>query len=202
MAKQTTDSKQKNRRSRNAKISEYKLKKLVTCFAKDMTVKDTIAATKLSEPTVRDYFMDIRRRIHDHGFMPPIKRSGDNKMPARIVFQKKHRGVPEKYAHHYEAEFLHRVFTSRNLKTVHKFAASDEAELKKVQKFIRYNKLEDKYNIIEMLKPAESGKAAKKREFDPVDYERTSTILINERKVDPHEAFFRFIWALLLKYPL
>jgi len=195
------ESKQKNRRSLNAKFSEYRLKKLVLCFAQDLTVKETVATTKMSEPTVRAHFMMIRQRIYDHGFMR-VNRRSENKMPARIIFQKKHRGVPEKYAHLYEVEFLHRVLTSRNTKTVHKFDAGNDAELAKVRKFINYNKLEDKYNIVELLKVDAKGAGTTQRPFDPMDFERSSTILINERKVDPHDSFFRFIWALLLKHPL
>jgi len=123
-------------------------------------------------------------------------------MPARIIFAKKHRGVPEKYAHLYEAEFLHRVFATKNAKVVKRFSAAKEDNLKEVRKFINYNKVNDKYDIIEMLESGGSGQQSKTRPLDPMDFKRTSTILINERNIDPHDAFFRFIWALLLKFPL
>jgi len=192
----------KNRRARGAKFSEYRLKKLVTAFARDLTAKDTAAQTGFSEPTVRKHFMTIRQRIYDHGFMRVNKRDGTH-MPARWVFAKKHRGVPEKYAHLYEAEFLHRVFATKKMQSVRRLSPTNPQDMKTVRSLVRYNKATSKYDIIEVFdeKTLKAG-AAKSRPYDPSDCKTTSTIVINERNLNPHEAFFRFIWALLLKHPL
>lgn len=192
----------KNRRSRHAKLSEYKLKQLVKCFAKDMTVKDTVEATSLSEPTVRNYFMRIRERIYEHGFIR-LDKNPNRPVPAKAVFARKHRGVPEKYVHLYEAEFLHRVFLSRQLNFVRRFSANKEADLKALKKLVAYNKATPKYEFTELLHNRELPEDKwEKRPFDPTDFESSSIILVNERKIDPQESFFKFIWDLLLKHPL
>jgi len=195
------ETKPKNRRASGAKFSEYRLKNLVLCFAQNMTVKDTAKKTRFSEATVRNHFMRIRQRIYDHGFMRVNRREGAN-MPARIIFAKKHRGVPEKYSHLYEAEFLHRVFSTKNAQAVIRFSAAKDSDIKALRKYVNYNKINDKYDIIEMLESGGSGQHSTTRPFDPVDFKSSSTIIVNERNIDPHDAFFRFIWALLLKYPL
>lgn len=59
----------KNRRYRNAKISEYRLRKVVECFARDMSVKDTAIATKLSRQSVDIIFTRLRERMRDHGLV-------------------------------------------------------------------------------------------------------------------------------------
>lgn len=152
--------KPKNRRARNAKISEYRLRKLVLAFAQDMTVRDAAKKTGLSEPTVRQHFMTLRQRLYDHGFLRVNRREGD-RMPARIIFAKKHRGVPERYAHLYEAEFLNRAFATKNVRRVWKFAASNAHEMEKLKTFVAYNKLNDKYDIIEALAAKSSEKRGK-----------------------------------------
>lgn len=197
------DKKQKNRRYAGAKISEYKLKKLVLGFAEDKTVKDTADVTKISEKTVRHIFMRLRQHLHRYGFMRVHNRDASGNMPARIIFAKKHRGVPEKFAVFFETEFLHRAYFTKNTKAFKKFAANKEGDLKAVQKYINYNKLNDKFDIIEVLVDLkEDGKSRQTRAFDPMDFKKTSDIVINERNISPSEAFFRYIWGLLLKHPL
>lgn len=197
------DKKQKNRRYTGAKISEYKLKKLVLGFAENKTVKETTETTKISEPTVRDIFMRIREHLHLYGFIRVNRRDVSGNMPARIIFAKKHRGVPEKYAVLFETEFLHRAFFTKNTKAFKKFSASKEEDLKTVQKYFNYNKLNDKYDIIEVLVDLkEDGKGRQTRAFDPMDFKKTSDIVINERNISPSDAFFNYIWELLLKHPL
>ena len=53
---------QKNRRYRSSKISEYRLRRVVECMAKDMTVAETADATKLSRQAIDAIFMRIRTR--------------------------------------------------------------------------------------------------------------------------------------------
>ena len=191
---------QKNRRYRNAKISEYRLKRLVECFAQDLTVKDTAARTRISEPSVRHIFMRLRQHLFDYGFMRVQKR-GDGPMPARIIFAKKHRGVPEKFAELFECELLHRVYFTKNGRSVRRFAASNAEDMKALKKFVNYNTLNPKYEIIELLKEGKGG-PSETRPFDPMDYQSSSVIVINELNIQPHTVFFRYIWASLLKHPL
>jgi len=193
--------KQKNRRYRGAKISEHRLKNLVRCFAADLSVKDAAAKTKFSEPTVRDIFMRLRQHLFDYGFMRVDRRDNEGAMPARIVFAKKHRGVPEKFAHLFETEFLHRVYFTKNGRAVKRFAAKNEKDLEAVRKFVNYNKVKPKYEIIEVLGKNAEGKLVT-RPFEPADFRSSSIIVINELNLSPNEAFFRYIWALLLKRPL
>ena len=88
--------KNKNRRYRGAKISEHRLHGIVQRFCEDKTVKETAKETRISEPTVRNIFMRLRERLHEHGFIRVHQRTSGT-MPARFVFGRKHRGVPEKY---------------------------------------------------------------------------------------------------------
>ncbi|HAQ34935.1 MAG: hypothetical protein CMF74_10000 [Maricaulis sp.] len=192
----------KNRRCRDAKISEYKLEKLVRSFAENLTVKDTAERTGLSEPTVRRRFMELRQTIFDHGFLRVQSRDSDQ-TPARYIFDRKHRGSPERYKHLYEAETLHRIFATKNIRAVQRFKASDAKAMEKIKRLVGYNATRDKYDIIEMLERGEPDDAQKEtRPFDPADYEDSSTIIVNERNLDPADAFFRWLWGLLLKHPL
>ena len=60
---------QKNRRYRNAKISEYKLRRVVECFARNMTAKDAAQATRLSPDTINAIYLRLRERLADYGFI-------------------------------------------------------------------------------------------------------------------------------------
>lgn len=193
--------KQKNRRYRGAKFSEYRLRKLVACFAKGMPIKEAAQACNFSEPTVRDIYMRLRQHLFDYGFMRVSRRDDDSNMPARFIFARKHRGVPEKYAHLFESEVLHRIYFTKNGRSVRRFAANKPGDMEALQKFINYNKINPKYDIIELIKSAEAGKPTS-RPFELADYKDTSVIVINERNIEPHEVLFRYIWKMLLKHPL
>lgn len=166
-----------------------------------MSIKDTADATRFSHPTVRSIFAQLRQHLFDYGFMRVQRRTSDTKMPARAIFARKHRGVPEKFAHLFECEVLHRIYFTKNGRAVRRFVASNPQDIAKVQKFLNYNKLRPKYDIVELLGKKPDGTLAS-RPFDPMDYRSTSTIIINERNVQPHEVFFRYLWKLLLKHPL
>lgn len=166
-----------------------------------MSIKDTADATRFSHPTVRDIFMRLRQHLFDYGFMRVHHRESEGPMPARAIFARKHRGVPEKYAHLFECEILHRIYFTKNGRAVQRFAASKPEDMKKVRTFLNYNRLEPKYDIIELLGRKPDGSIVS-RPFDPADYKSTSTIIINERNIQPHDMLFRYLWAMLLKHPL
>jgi hypothetical protein len=195
--------KQKNRRCRGAKFSEYRLEQLVRCFAEDMTVREASATTGFSEPTVRTHFMRLRQHLFDYGFMRVARAPSENHIPARIIFAKKHRGVPEKYAHLYESEFLHRAFFTKNAKMVKRFSANNKTHIEAVRKFVNYNRSIKKYDILEVMNNTKGENGSPEIcEFDIMDFERDSYILVNEININPSEAFFRYIWGMLLKVPL
>ena len=146
--------------------------------------------------------MELRQTIYDHGFLRVTVRDSDQ-TPARYIFDRKHRGSPERYKHLYEAETLHRIFATKNIRAVQRFKASDPKAIERVKALARYNTTHDKYDIIEMLERGEADDGQKEtRPFDLTDYEASSTIIVNERNLDPSEAFFRWLWGLLLKHPL
>ena len=196
-----TDAKQKNRRYRGAKFSEYRLRKLVVCFAKGTPIKEAAAVCNFSEPTVRDIYMRLRRSLFNYGFMRVSRRDAPSNMPARSIFARKHRGVPEKYAHLFESEVLHRIYFTKNGRSVRRFSAKKPEDMNALQKFINYNKLNPKYELIEIVGKNEEGKSIT-RPFDPADYKDASVILVNERNIEPHDIFFRYLWKMLLKNPL
>lgn len=193
---------QKNRRCRDAKFSEYKLRLLVLAFAQNKTAAATAKKLHLSEPTIRHRFMQIRQLLYDHGPMK-MNPEGAKDRPAKYIYARQYRGVKEKYAHLYEMEVLNRIFSTKNISSVHRYDASNEDHMKIVMKFVRYNHMNTKYDITEMLYDAEKDEALReKRPFEYGDYKSTSTIIVNERNISPTESFFRVIWALLLKHPL
>ncbi|MBN9890161.1 hypothetical protein [Salipiger abyssi] len=178
------------------------MQKLVRAFAEDKTVKQAAQETGFSEVTARNVFMKLREHLYRYGFMrlPPIP---GRAMPARIVFAKKHRGVPEKYAHLYETEFLHRVYFTKNGRAVKRFSARDPKAIPRVKKLLEYNKVTEKYDVIEQLERLDPETGQREtRPFDPIDFETSSTIIVNELNLEPSEAFFRYLWGLLLKIPL
>jgi len=195
------EKKQKNRRYRGAKISEYRLRKLVICFAKGLSIKDAAATCNFSEPTVRDIYMRLRQHLFDHGFMRVSRRDDQSNMPARAIFARKHRGVPQKYAHLFESEVLHRIYFTKNGHSVRRFSAKRPDDMKALQKFINYNKLNPKYELIEIVGKTETGSLIT-RPFDPADYKDTSVIVVNEINMQPYEIFFRYLWGMLLQHPL
>lgn len=193
---------QKNRRCRDAKFSEYKLRLLVLAFAKNKTAADTAKQLHLSEPTIRHRFMQIRQLLYDHGPMR-MNPEGAKDRPAKYIYARQYRGVKEKYAHLYEMEVLNRIFATKNVNSVHRYDASNEYQMKIVMKFVRYNHMNERYDITEMLYDANKSVAEReKRPFELSDYRSSSTIIVNERNISPTESFFRVMWALLLKHPL
>lgn len=198
----------KNRRSRDAKISEYKLKRLVKFFAHNKTAQETAKLIRLSEPTVRHRYMQLRQLLFDHGPMRVDINNVEGRpakdRPAKYIFDRQYRGVKEKYAHLYEIEILNRIFVTKNIKAVKRFVAGNERHMQRVKKYVDYNRLHNKYDIIEELYD-DSGKRLSERErrpFDILEYRENSHILINEHNISPEDSFFYVLWGLLLKHPL
>lgn len=200
---QSSVKKQKNRRYRNAKISEYRLRRVVDCFAKNMTVKATADATKLSRQSVDDIFHRLRERMFHHGLVRFDFKDNAEPHPVRYVVNQTHRGAPERHHDFHAAELIHRALTAQNLKGFEELSAANPAHVKKA---IRLHLTRPggyrRYAVIEQqtLKPGETEPL--RIPFDPLDFEETSTLLINDRKPDPAEAFFRYLWGLLLRHPL
>ena len=178
------------------------LRRVVECFAKDMTAKDTAIATKLSEPSIEAIFHRLREQMRDHG-MFAFQNNPDEPQPARFVFNRKHRGVPEKDHPLHAIELIHRVLSAQNLKGFEELSASNPAHVKRATRLhgIRQNGMR-RYAVLEKLKPKVEQTEGETRPFAPLDFEEDSTILINERKLDPHMAFFRYLWGLLLRHPI
>jgi hypothetical protein len=195
--------KPKNRRYVGAKFSEFRLKRIVQCFARNMTVKDTAKATGFSENTVSDVFMRIRERLYRFGFMR-VQRDPAKpvEVPARFHFRKKHRGTPEQHHLLFEAEFLHRVIMAQQLKGFEKLKASNPDDMKRARALDQMNAKTKRYNLIEVRPSRKSPDGKEQRPFDPSDYDSRSIILVNEVRLDPHAAFFDYIWRMLLKHPL
>lgn len=83
---------QKNRRYRNAKISEYKFRRVIECFAHDLTVRDAALKTKLSEPAIANIYMMVRMKLKTNGMLSstlptrrtvPPKQSGGRNIAVR-----------------------------------------------------------------------------------------------------------------------
>jgi len=199
---QASAPKQKNRRYRNAKVSEYRLRRVVECFARDMNVKDTATATRLSAHSVDAIFMRLRETMRDNGlvgfqFYPNIPQ------PIGPVVGPKHRGVPEKSKDLYAVEFIHRVLTAQQLGGFEKLSACDPKHIARATRLMKVKQGGIlRYAVIEQLAPVPGESEPRTRSFSALEYDERSTILINERKLDPHTAFFRYLWDLLLRYPL
>lgn len=196
---------QKNRRYRNAKISEYKLRRVVECFARNMTAKDAAQATRLSPDTINAIYLRLRERLADYGFINRrnLVRAPDSTPPDLGKHVADHRGV--KAAHHelHEFEVINRIMAVQQFSGFEELSASNPAHVKRA---IRLHGLKQngirRYSIIEKmaLKPGQAEPDV--RPFASFDFERTSTLLVNEKKIDPQTAFFRFLWKLLLDHPL
>ena len=202
--------KRKNRRYRNSKISEYSLKKVVEYFAKRKTVIVTARQTHLSEPTITNIFWKLRehlRRYPIFDFGPMIKQqeATTEPSPMKLIYDKVHRGgsTPEQQAL-LSIEHITRAVTARKYTYVERLKASSPRQIEKARRLYSMNKPVRRYHMIEILKPGipdelSNGNA---RPFDPSDYELSSVILVNERMTDPDASFFRYLWQLLLRYPL
>jgi hypothetical protein len=196
------DRKPKNRRYRNAKISEYKLRRVVECFARDMTAKDTAAATKLTPQAVDAIFMRLRERMFTNGLVKFDLPEGEPSA-AQVIFDKKHRGVPDKSHPYYTVEFVHRVLKAQRLTGFEELDAGNPEHVKKATRLhaARRNGFRQ-YVVLERLKPTPEKPDGETVPFSPLDYREDSTILINERALDAHDNFFRYLWGLLLRHPL
>ena len=53
----------KNPRSKSAKISHYRLLKVLECFAADLSIRQASARTRISERSVREHYAQIRLRM-------------------------------------------------------------------------------------------------------------------------------------------
>ena len=193
----------KNRRYRNAKISEHRLRRVVECFAHNKTAGETVKATKLSAPTVNLIFHRLREQMRDHGLFVPKFDGGPH--PARVIFDRKHRGVPEHLHDLHAIEAIHRVLCAQHLKGFERLPASDPANVEKAARLLRFDSGQSvkRYKIWEVLK-TEAGEAGapKTRPFDPRHIREDSDILINELHASPEGAFLAYLWILLLKHPI
>lgn len=196
---------QKNRRYRNAKISEYKLRRVVECFAQNMTAKDAALATKLSAETVSAIYLRLRERLADHGIINRrnLVRAPGSEPPDLGKHIADHRGV--KAAHHelHEFEIINRIMAVQQFSGFEELSAANPAHVKRAIKLhnLKQNGIR-RYSIIEKmaLKPGQAEPDI--RPFASFDFEKTSTLLVNEKKLDPQTAFFRFLWKMILNHPL
>ena len=194
--------KAKNRRYRGAKISEYRLRRVVECFARDMSAKDAAEATKLSKPSVEAIYRRLRERLSEHPIVRLIP--GPEPSPAmRAIVNRKTQGVAEADHPLHEMATLTRILNAQHFAG---FEALSAADPEHVAKAVRLMKMKAngnrRYNIFERFTPQPGDTAPRTRPFDPLRFEATSTILVNEMKADPHAAHFQYIWKLLLKHPL
>jgi hypothetical protein len=194
--------KQKNRRYRNAKISEYKLKKVIWFFAHNLSVREAAKRIKLSEPTIANIYMRMRMKLKTNGmFNFQIADAKDR--PAQAIWGPKHRGAPEAHKELHEIETVHRIVAAHNFRYVEKLAVADPKQWERALQIYLSDRKVGRYNLFEMLPEGTlTEEGEKQRQFDPSDVYPNSIILINEKMVDPHAAFFRYVWQLLLKSPL
>jgi hypothetical protein len=214
--------KQKNRRYRNAKISEYKFKKVVMGFARRQTAGATARATKLSEPTVSTLYWRLREHLRSYpmfNFAPMIQtkelaraqaREAPNapskkRDPTEVWYDKVHHGgsTPEQETL-LAIELISRAVTGNNYRYTERLKASSPRQMAKAKALYGIRNPFRKYSLIEILKPGIPDEMAdcNTRPFAPTDYELTSVILVNERMADPEGSFFRYLWQSLLKHPL
>ena len=201
-SRQVSAKTQKNRRYRSAKISEYRLRRVVECFARDMTAAETVKATRLSAPTISLIFHRLRERMRDHGLFVP-QFDGKPHLPGAI--DPRHRGVPEHLHDLYVIEKIHRVLCAQHLKGFARLPASNPKNVEKATRLLRYDNGQavNRYQILEAFKQPDSNtNAPKTKLFDPRHIKQDSDILINELHTSPHAAFFVYIWGLLHGFPL
>lgn len=201
MAK-AAETKAKNRRYRNAKISEYRLRRVVECFARDMAASEAAMNTKLSRPTVEAIYRRLRQRLADH----PIVRFDLGPTPppdTRAVINRQSQGVSSGQRPLHEIALLTRILNAQNLSGFERLSAGNPDHVKRAVALMKMKANgQRRYNVYEELARQPGEGTSRTRPFDPLEYEPTSAILINEMKADPHEAHFRYIWKLLLDHPL
>jgi hypothetical protein len=194
--------KQKNRRYKGAKISEHRLKRVIECFAQNLTVKDAAAKTKLSEPTIATIYMRMRLKLKTNGLFQFAVPAGAPAV-AKPIWGPKHRGAPASHHQLHEIEFIHRVLCGQNYRYVERLSVADPKQYDRLMRLYHADRTLKRYNFIELLKPgSEELKPENHRPFNPADYHDNAIILINERMVDANAAFFRYLWQLLLRSPL
>ena len=195
---------QKNRRYRNAKISEHRLRRVVDCFARNMTAKASAEATKLSQPTIEGIFHRLREKLRDHGRTQFNFAPGTNH-PARHIFNKTYRGTPEELQELFAIETITRILFAQNFRGFERLDASVPANVEKARRLIAYNNSHKavRYRVWEELNeaPLETG-AKPTRPFNPHSFRTDSAILINEVHASPEDAFFAWLWKMLLHHPL
>jgi hypothetical protein len=194
--------KQKNRRYRNAKISEHRLRRVIECFAQNLTVRDAAIKTKLSEPAIASIYMRVRVKLKTNGLVT-LQLDPNSPPAARPAWGPKHRGAPE--AHHdlHEIEFLHRVLTAQQYRFVERLSVSDPKQWDRAMRLYLSDRKTGRYTFTELIHPGPHElEPQNHRPFDPADIYSKSVILVNERMVDGNAAFFRYLWELLLRSPL
>lgn len=204
---QAAVSKSKNRRYRNAKISEYKLRQVVEAFAHDLTAKDAAERTRLSVTSVESIFAGLRERLFAHGYIKVQHKPGEEGGAVAAALGAKYRGLARHLWPHYEAEMLHRRIAFLLIGQPQRLKASNPKEIAKALRLYQNQSRTDRprYNLVELLKPdtPDEAKPEHQRPFEPSDYRRTSVILVNERMLSPAENFFHYLWRdLLLAHPL
>lgn len=200
-----TERKQKNRRYRNAKISEYRLRRVVECFARSMTAKDAARATRLSEPTVNAIYNRLRRHIALFGMINVgnLTRAPGEGPPQLGAFVAHHRGVVESQKDLHEFEVINRIMAAQRFQGFERLSASNPKHVDRARRLqLQGGERNPRYTVYEETRrrPGEPGSVT--REFDLSILRKDSDILINERQNDPAAAFFRFLWQMLLRHPL
>jgi hypothetical protein len=202
--------KQKNRRYRNAKISEYIFKKVVLGFAKRQTAGLTAKQTKISEPAVSAIYWRLREHlkrypIFEFGQMIEAQLQSTEPNNIKVWHDKVHYGGASRDQEPLlSIELLTRAVMGNNFRYVERLKASNPKQLDKAKRLYAIRQPFRRYSVIEILKPGTPDELADHniRPFSPTDYKLTSDLLINELKVDKDAAFFRYLWQLLLKHPL
>lgn len=193
---------QKNRRYRNAKISEYKFKKVVWFFAHNLSVREAAQRINLSEPTIANIYMRMRAKLKTNG-MFNFDIADEKNRPAQAIWGPKHRGAPDTHKELHEIETITRIVAAHNFRYVEKLAVSDPKQWERALQIYLSDRKAGRYNLFEMLPEGTlTEEGEKQRLFDPSEANPNSIIVVNEKMADPYAAFFRYLWQLLLKSPL
>lgn len=196
------ETKQKNRRYRKAKISEYRLRRVVEAFARELSAKETAAQTRLSETSVEAIFRKLRQRITEYPMVHLVP-NPDEPPPARFIFNGQHRGVATQDIPFHEMDVITRILNAQNFSGFERLSAASPDHVKRAIALMKMKANgHRRYNIYEELAPQPGDTSPQTRPFDPLEYEPTSAILVNEMKSDPQQAYFVYLWKLLLDHPL
>lgn len=157
----------------------------------------------MSRQSVDDIFHRLRERLFTHGLVQFDFDTSDEPHPVVPIINQRHRGAPKRYHDYHAAEVIHRALTAQNLTGFEELSAANPSHVKKaIRLHLTHPGGYRRFAVIERrsLKPGET--EPKLIPFDPLDFEETSALLINDRRPDPDEAFFRYLWDLLLRVPL